>query len=127
MSALYAPVLPRFGSTGEDGCAGFEQPKFRQPMEKNNQQQFAVLVVLILQIAFLATFALAEHVVRHNRWVSAGFGFSFLFGLILSAGFFGMWRLRADDSDFLRFLLANPVELAVVTATAGQLVAILLV
>jgi hypothetical protein len=96
-------------------------------MEKNDQQQFAVLVVLIFQIAFLTAFALAEHVVRHNRWVSAGFGFSFLFGLILSVGFFGMWRSRVADSDFLGFLLANPVHLAVVIATAGQLLAILLV
>ena len=95
-------------------------------MTKNNQQHLAVLVVLIAQIAFLALFALAEHVVRHNRWVGAGFGFSFLFGLILSVGFVGMWRMRAEDSTFFGFLLANPVDLAVVVATAGQLVAMLI-
>jgi hypothetical protein len=96
-------------------------------MKKNNQQHLAELVVLIAQIVFLAVFALAEHVVRHNRWVAAGFGFSFLFGLILSVGFFGMSRARAADSTFFGFLLANPVDLAVVIATAGQLAAILLV
>ncbi|MBB5407609.1 MULTISPECIES: hypothetical protein [unclassified Paraburkholderia] len=109
------------------GRAGFEQPDFRQPMKKNNQQHVVVLVVLISQIAFLAMFAFAEPVVRHNRWLAAGFGFDFLFGLILSVGFVGMWRTRAVDSDFLGFLLANPVDLAIVIATAGQLVAILLV
>ncbi|EDZ99873.1 hypothetical protein BH160DRAFT_4798 [Burkholderia sp. H160] len=96
-------------------------------MKKNNRQHLAVLVVLIFQIAFLAMFAFAEPVVRHNRWVGAGFGFSFLFGLILSVGFLGMWRTRTGDSDFFGFLLANPVDLAVVIATVGQLVAILVV
>ncbi|MGF6654009.1 hypothetical protein OKW34_004598 [Paraburkholderia youngii] len=96
-------------------------------MKKDNQQHIAVLVVLISQIAFLAMFAFAEHVVRHNKWIAAGFGFDLLFGLILSVGFVGTWRARAIDSDFFGLLLANPVELAVVIATAGQLVAILLV
>ncbi|MPW08825.1 hypothetical protein GCT19_24735 [Paraburkholderia sp. CNPSo 3155] len=72
-------------------------------------------------------FAFAEHLVRHNKWIAAGFGFDLLFGLILSVGFVGTWRARSIDSDFLGLLLANPVELAVVIATAGQLVAILLV
>ncbi|MBB5414145.1 membrane protein YdbS with pleckstrin-like domain [Paraburkholderia atlantica] len=96
-------------------------------MKKDNQQHIAVLVVLISQIAFLTMFAFAEHLVRHNKWIAAGFGFDLLFGLILSVGFVGTWRARSIDSDFLGLLLANPVELAVVIATAGQLVAILLV
>jgi hypothetical protein len=95
-------------------------------MKKNNQQHLAVLVVLAFQVAYLATFAFAEHIVRHNRWIGAGFGFSFLSGLIFSVGFFGMWRERVVDTDFFSFLLANPVHLAVLIATAGQIAAILL-
>jgi hypothetical protein len=48
-----------------------------------------VSVVLVFQVTFLVTLAFAEHIVRHNRWIGAGFGFSFLFGLILSVGFLG--------------------------------------
>jgi hypothetical protein len=96
-------------------------------MEKNNQQHPAVLVVLISQITLLATVAFAEHIVRHNRWVEAGFGFSFLFGLIVSVGFLGMYRERVVEWGFWGFLLANPLHMAVAIATAGQIVTILLV
>lgn len=97
-------------------------------MEKNNQpQHLAVLVVLISQVTLLATVAFAEHIVRHNRLVEAGFGFSFLFGLIVSVGFVGMYRERVVELGFWGFLLANPLHMAVVIATAGQIVTILLV
>lgn len=94
-------------------------------MKKNDHQHLAVLVVLVSQAAFLATLAFAEHVVRHSKWVGAGFGFSLLFGLIFSVGFLGMWRACVDDKDFFDFLRANPFHLAVVIATAGQLAAVL--
>jgi hypothetical protein len=38
-----------------------------------------------------------------------------------------MWRDRIIDTDFSGFLLANPVHLAVVIATAGQIAAVILV
>jgi hypothetical protein len=123
------PVPGRNAGTWPDergGCAGLEQSNFRQLMN-NNYQQLVVSVVLASQVAFLALFAFAEHVVRYNRWIGAGFGFSFLFGLILSVGFLGAWRQRASDQGLFGFLLASPAELAVAIATVGQIAAILLV
>ena len=72
-------------------------------------------------------FAFAEDLVRHSKWVGALFGFSFLFGLILSLGFYGMWRERSDELSLLRFLQANTAYLAVAIATAGEAASILLV
>lgn len=73
------------------------------------------------------TFAFAEDLVRQSKWVSALFGFSFLFGLILSLGFYGMWRERRDELSLFSFLQTDPIYLAVAIATAGQAASILLV
>ncbi len=95
-------------------------------MKKRNWQHGFVSVVLSCQIACLTMFAFAEDLVRQNKWVGALFGFSFLFGLVLSLGFYGMWRERSDELSLFRFLQANPVFLAVAIATAGQTASILL-
>ena len=70
--------------------------------------------------------AFAERVVRHNKWAGVLFGFSFLFGLILSLGALGTWLQRSDKSSLLDFLQANPAYLVVVLATAGELATMLL-
>lgn len=72
-------------------------------------------------------FAFAEDLIWQSKWVGALFGFSFLFGLILSLGFYGMWRQRSDELSLLRFLQVHPLYLAVVIATAGEAASILLV
>jgi hypothetical protein len=64
---VFAPVRVRDGEVWPEelgGRAGFGQSNIRQLMKKNNHQHLAVWVVLISQVAFLATFAFGEHVVR---------------------------------------------------------------
>jgi hypothetical protein len=96
-------------------------------MKKRNWHHGFVLVVLLCQIACLTMIAFAEHVVRHNKWVGALFGFSFLLGFILSLGFFGMWRQRSDELSLFGLFQAYPVYLAVAIATVGELASMLLV
>ena len=94
-------------------------------MKDNNQRHPAVLVVLASQIACLTMFAFAEEFVERSKWMGAWFGFSFLFGLVLTRGYIGMWRNQNDEAGVVRFFLKNPTYLAVAIATLGQLVAIL--
>ncbi|MGU7773926.1 hypothetical protein ACV229_27575 [Burkholderia sp. MR1-5-21] len=60
-----------------------------------------------------------------SRWMGAWFGFSFLFGLILTRGYIGMWRNRSDETSIVGFFLDHPTYLAIVVATLGQAIAIL--
>ena len=94
-------------------------------MKGDDQRHPVVLIVLSSQIACLATFAFAEEFVVKNRWMGAGFGLSFLFGLILTRGYIGMWRNRSDEISLVGFLRENPTYFAVLTATLGEAVAIL--
>lgn len=95
-------------------------------MKKRDGHHGFLLVVLLCQIASLTMAAFAEHVVWHNKWVGVVFGFSFLFGLILSLGAFGMWRNHRDESSLLDFFQANPLYLAIALATAGEMATMLL-
>jgi hypothetical protein len=95
-------------------------------MKKRNGHHGFLQVVLLCQIACLTMVAFAEPMVRHSKWVGVVFGFSFLFGLILSLGAFGMWRQRSDASSLLDFFRENPAYLAVALATAGQMASMLL-
>jgi len=97
-----------------------------ESMKKRDGHHGFVLFVLLCQIACLTMVAFAEHVVRHSKWVGVVFGFSFLFGLILSLGAFGTWRNRSDESSLLDFFQANPAYLAIALATAGEMASMLL-
>lgn len=94
-------------------------------MKDNDQRHPVAWIVLASQIACLATFAFAEDLVMKSKWIGAWFGFSFLFGLILTRGYLGMWRNRSDETSLVGFLLAHPTYLAVTVATLGQAAAIL--
>jgi hypothetical protein len=96
-------------------------------MKRHNWEHGFVSVVLLCQIACLTMFAFAEDLIRQSKWVGAFLGFTFVFGLILSLGFYGMLRERSDELSLFRFLQAEPVYLAVAIATAGQAASILLV
>jgi hypothetical protein len=85
------------------------------------------LVVLFFQIIFLAAFAVSSDIVEHNRWFQIILSFSMLFGLILSLGFYGMWRNRKDEVDLGTFLRTHPIYLAVAIATAGEIATIILI
>jgi hypothetical protein len=95
-------------------------------MKKRDAHHAFVLIVLLCQIACLTITAFAERVVQHNKWVGVLFGFSFLFGLVLSLGTLGAWLQRGDKSSLLDFLQENPACFAVALATAGEMTTMLL-
>ena len=86
-----------------------------------------LLVVLGVQLLCLSAFAFSPDSLDHNKWLSAAIAFSLLFGLILSLGFFGTWNQFRDDIGLSTFFNTNPVESAVAIATAGEVLAILLI
>lgn len=96
-------------------------------MVKRGPHNLGALLVLICQVLFLAAFGFGWETVERNRWMQAILAFSMLFGLILSLGFYGMWRKSKDDVDLGTFLRTNPIYLAVAIATVGEIATILLV
>ena len=94
---------------------------------KGVQYHPGVLVVLAAQLLCLSALAFSPGSLDHNKWLSAAIAFSLLFGLILSLGFFGTWNQFRDDIGLWTFLNTNPVESAVAIATAGEVLAILLI
>jgi hypothetical protein len=93
---------------------------------KGIQYHPGMLLVLAAQIVCLAAFSFAAHLLDNDKWLSLTLGFSLLFGLILSLGFFGTWSRFRDDIDLWTFLNTNPVESAIAIATAGEVIAILM-
>jgi hypothetical protein len=93
---------------------------------KGIQYHPGMLFVLAAQIVCLAAFSFAANHLDNDKWLSVTLGFSLLFGLILSLGFFGTWSQFRDDIDLWTFLNTNPVESAVAIATAGEVIAILM-
>ncbi|HEY1997803.1 hypothetical protein [Paraburkholderia sp.] len=92
---------------------------------KGIQYHPGMLVVLASQIVCLAAFSFAANLLSSDKLLSVTLGFSLLFGLILSLGFFGTWSQFRDDIDLRTFINTNPVEAAIAIATAGEVVAIL--
>jgi hypothetical protein len=96
-------------------------------MSKCNQFHPGVVIVLCCQLVCLGSFACAADSIGHSKWLGGILGFSFLFGLILSVGFFGDWAKVKDEVDLLTFLGSNPLYLTVAIATIGEMMTILLV
>jgi hypothetical protein len=94
---------------------------------KGIQYHPGMLAVLAAQLVCLAAFSFAAHLLNDDKWMSVTLVFSLLFGLILSLGFFGTWNRFRDDIDLWTFLHTNPVESAVAIATAGEVIAILMI
>ncbi|HEV3422817.1 MAG TPA: hypothetical protein VG105_03340 [Paraburkholderia sp.] len=93
---------------------------------KGIQYHPGMLIVLAAQVVCLATFSFAADLLNNDKWLSVTLGFSLLFGLILSLGFFGTWSQFRDDIDLRTFFNTNPVESAIAVATAGEVIAILM-
>ena len=94
---------------------------------KGVQYHPGILLVLAAQLLCLSAFAFSPAILDHNKWLSAAIAFSLLFGLILSLGFAGTWNQFSDDVSLWTFFNTNPVESAVAIATAGEVLAILLI
>lgn len=92
---------------------------------KGIQYHPGMLIVLASQVVCLATFTLSANLLNNDKLLSVLLGFSLLFGLILSLGFFGTWSQFRDDIDLWTFINTNPVESAIAIATAGEVVSIL--
>jgi hypothetical protein len=63
---------------------------------KGIQYHPGMLIVLAAQVVCLSAFSFAANLLTHDKWLSVMLGFSLLFGLILSLGFFGTWSGRSS-------------------------------
>jgi hypothetical protein len=106
----------------------YERSRLSRPFTyKGIQYHPAMLAVLAAQCVCLAVFSFAGTLLDNDKWLAAMLGFSLLFGLILTLGFFGTWSQFRDDIDLRTFFDTNPVELAIAVATAGEVIAILMI
>jgi hypothetical protein len=128
-SPLHFPALQRAkpGPKGKTMGNRYERSRLSRSFTyKGIQYHPGMLLVLAAQIVCLAAFSFAPHLLDNEKWLSLTLGFSLLFGLILSLGFFGTWSRFRDDIDLWTFLNTNPVESAIAIATAGEVIAILM-